>query len=41
MSKKVQKVNRPLWTPYYERVTRNRKKYCRKEKHKKDYRYAD
>ncbi|MBR5753812.1 MAG: hypothetical protein IKX83_04940 [Clostridia bacterium] len=30
--------DRPLWTPYYQRVTRNKKKYTRKQKHKKDYR---
>lgn len=25
---------RPLWSPYYERVTKNKKVYNRKEKHK-------
>ncbi|MBQ4459876.1 MAG: hypothetical protein II911_05710 [Clostridia bacterium] len=30
--------DRPLWTPYYQRITNNKKKYTRKTKHKKDFR---
>ena len=30
--------DRPLWTLYYQRITKNKKKYTRKQKHKKDYR---
>lgn len=33
-----QSRERATWGPYYERVTRNRKKYTRKQKHKPDYR---
>lgn len=32
--KKQERKNRPLWTPYYERVTKDKTKYDRK-KHKK------
>ena len=40
MANKHKKKNkdRPLWIPYYERVTKNKKIYNRKEKHKgKDF----
>lgn len=30
--------NRKLWSPYYERVTENKRAYSRKEKHKVNYR---
>lgn len=33
---KQDRKNRPTWLPYYERVTKNKKAYTRKEKHKKD-----
>lgn len=38
---KKQATSRPTWTPYYQRITRNKKKYIRKQKHPKDYRYDD
>lgn len=41
MKKKPVNPGRPTWTPYYERVTRNKKKYTRKQKHKPDYRNYD
>lgn len=34
---KDKSTSRPLWTPYYERIVRNRKKYTRKQKHKKNW----
>ncbi|MBO4382494.1 MAG: hypothetical protein J5847_00205 [Clostridia bacterium] len=37
-AKRKSAEDRPLWTPYYQRVTKNKKKYTRKQKHKKDYR---
>lgn len=37
-SKRPGTPDRPTWVPYYERVTRNKKKYTRKQKHKTDYR---
>lgn len=37
LQKNIDKLNRKsrnTWTPYYERVTKNKKAYNRKEKHK-------
>ena len=34
---KQKRKNRPVWTPYYTRVVRNRKAYTRKEKHRNKY----
>lgn len=39
--KNSRNMNRPTWSPYYERVTRSRKKYTRKAKHKPDYQTMD
>lgn len=33
--KKEERKNRPLWTPYYNRVVKNKKVYRRNEKHNK------
>lgn len=32
---KQKRKERSTWTPYYERVTKNKKTYNRKEKHRK------
>lgn len=32
---KEKRKSRPIWTPYYSRVTKNKKAYTRKIKHKK------
>lgn len=32
--KKQQRKDRATWTPYYSRVTRDKTKYSRKQKHK-------
>ena len=32
-----QRRERPLWTPYYERITMSKKAYTRKIKHKAKY----
>lgn len=35
--KKLERKNRNTWCPYYERTTKNKKAYTRKEKHKKGW----
>lgn len=29
--------NRAIWLPYYQRITKNKKVYCRKDKHRVTY----
>ena len=35
--KKLEQKNRSTWSPYYSRVTKDKIKYNRKQKHKKEY----
>ena len=34
---KQERKQRKTWLPYYERTTKNKTKYTRKSKHKKEY----
>ena len=35
--KREKRKERPIWTPYYQRVVKNKKIYSRKQKHKTSY----
>lgn len=34
---KLERKNRSTWAPYYSRITKDKTKYNRKQKHKKEY----